>query len=43
VILDTRDDVGEIGEGVDAGASHVATSVYSPAMLMPASTSPTKR
>jgi hypothetical protein len=42
VILHARDDVGEINKRVDPRASHVETSVYRPAMLMPASTSPTK-
>ena len=42
MVLHSQDDVGEISEGVDP-ASHVETSVYRPAMLMPASTSPTKR
>ncbi len=43
VILHAAEDVGEVVEGVRPRDSQVATREYSPARLLPASTSPTKR
>jgi hypothetical protein len=43
VVLDARQDVGQVVERVMPRDSHVATSEYRPARLLPESTSPTNR